>query len=183
MNSSSPLTLLTTYNQSNQSIPYQGLELSDVREQLEHLDDVEDWITVALPPQPDNETYLQNIHEVLNKLAEPEQTHLYFGDWKNEEIRTWREEQFSEFGYRCHFPIWEASLHKLLPMLLFHPVTVRISWVQPEYQKYIRVGEPYNQRLVTTLPDEIDPMGENGEFHTRLEFPTYPEDPQRQPIL
>jgi diphthamide synthase (EF-2-diphthine--ammonia ligase) len=95
---------------------------------------------------------------------------LIFGDWHLQDIREWREQVFGEMGYRCLFPIWGKSLHDLLPVLLLKPVQIKISAVKEEFQQYIKVGETYDQAFVRTLPTEIDPMGENGEFHTEVMF-------------
>lgn len=179
-----PLYLLTTYRESDSKIPHQGLDLDDIREQVNQLDKVEKLVAVALPVDCPNDEYVQRVHQAIHQAVNNgDEIHLYFGDWNNEDIRHWREDQFGELDYPCHFPIWQLSMHEILPQLLFHPVTVRISWVDEEYRKWIRVDEPYNQRLVTTLPDEIDPMGENGEFHTRIEFQDYPDDPMKQKVL
>ncbi|MGM0588536.1 MAG: hypothetical protein ACQETE_08995 [Bacteroidota bacterium] len=179
----SKISLLTTFDQTDQSIPYQGLELKDVREQYEHLNGADNLVEVGLPSQCPNEIYLQRVDQAIKEVSGDEPVHLYFGDWHNADIREWREEQFTNLGYTCHFPIWHRSLHELLPKLLFHPVTTRISWVDEDYQTYLKVGEPYNQRLVTSLPDEIDPMGENGEFHTVIEFQEFPDDPMKRKVL
>jgi diphthamide synthase (EF-2-diphthine--ammonia ligase) len=178
-----PLYLLTTFREDDKEVPYQGIDLDEIRSQVKQLEGVQGLIEVSLPADCPNEEYMDRVDTAIRNQTDAEERHLYFGDWKNEEIREWREEQFSDLGYHCHFPIWQKSLHKLLPELLFQPVTVRISWVKEEYQNLLRVEEPYNQRLITTLPKEIDPMGENGEFHTRIEFQEYPEDPMKQKIL
>lgn len=105
----------------------------------------------------------------MEKESKPVQR-LVFGDWKLEDIRSWREQVFGDMGYECLFPIWQRSLHDLLPVLLFKPVKVEINSVQEKFKSYLRIGEEYNQRLIRQLPPEIDPMGENGEFHTRVIF-------------
>ena len=60
---------------------------------------------------------------------------------------------------------------------------VRINAVKDEYEKYIRVGELYHQRFVQQLPREIDPMGERGEFHTKIIFKDWDDiQPEKQPL-
>jgi diphthamide synthase (EF-2-diphthine--ammonia ligase) len=49
-------------------------------------------------------------------------------------------------------------------------VKIRISAVAEEYQKFISVGEIFDQNFIRQLPDDIDPMGEKGEFHTEVVF-------------
>ncbi|MDX1672250.1 MAG: hypothetical protein R3211_07900 [Balneolaceae bacterium] len=159
------LKLLTTCDEQEQIVPLQQVEVKRIKEQSAHLG--LDLLLVPLPDSPPNEVYLER---VCGKLEEAGADRLVFGDWKLEDIREWREEEFGGRGYECLFPIWKKSIHDLLPVLILQPVEVKISAVEEEYRKYLKVGEPYNPDLVMQLPDEIDPMGENGEFHTEVVF-------------
>ena len=161
------LKLLTTYSEETEQVPHQNLPLKTIREQSEHLR--LKLIPVPLPSSCPNEQYLQKVGEALEAQEDPI-GRLVFGDWRNEEIRNWRVREFGKMGYDCLFPIWRKSLHDLLPVLILKPVRIRISAVSEKYRKYIRIGETYDQAFVRTLPNEIDPMGENGEFHTEVIF-------------
>lgn len=164
------LRLLTTFEKSTGVVPHQQIEISHIRKQAANLD--LSLITVPLPTDCPNDRYLK---EIKQKLAEQDESirYLIFGDWHLQDIRQWREKMFGEMGYECLFPIWEKSIHELLPVLQLQPVEVEISAVQEKYQPLIKVGETFNQSLVIQLlhlPEEIDPMGENGEFHTKVIF-------------
>ncbi|GAA5520163.1 hypothetical protein LQ318_00460 [Aliifodinibius salicampi] len=164
------LRLLTTYEKSTNVVPHQQIEISHIRKQASNLG--LSLIMVPLPTNCPNEVYLKEIEQ---KLAEQDESvrYLIFGDWHLQDIRQWREKTFGEMGYECIFPIWEKSIHDLLPVLKLQPVKVEISAVQEKYKSLIKVGETFNQSLVVQLrhlPEEIDPMGENGEFHTKVIF-------------
>ncbi|MFH5831253.1 hypothetical protein ACG2F4_06165 [Halalkalibaculum sp. DA3122] len=161
------IQLLTTYNEKTDTVPHQQIALEKIKRQASHLD--LPLITVPLPEDPSNEIYLERIKQALAGLDIPID-HLVFGDWCLEDIRQWRTEAFGKMGYRCLFPIWKKSLHELLPVLMLTPVEIKISAVKEEFQHLIRVGESYTQGFVRTLPESIDPMGENGEFHTEVIF-------------
>lgn len=173
---SSSLKLLTTYNEENEIVPHQNIELDAIREQAKELK--MDLITVPLPVNPPNEVYLDKVKEALSSCEETVQR-LVFGDWHLQDIREWREAVFGKMGYDCLFPIWEKELDTLLAELLLKPVEIRISAVKEKYKKIIRLGELYNGRFIRQLPDEIDPMGENGEFHTRLHFKSWDKPVQK----
>jgi len=164
------LTLLTTYDESDNIVPHQNIPIDDIKKQAAHLH--LDLITVPLPADCANDVYLARVEEALQNIDNPVD-HLIFGDWKLEDIRQWREKEFGKMGYQCLFPIWKKSIHDLLPVLLFNPVEIKISAVQEKYQPYLRVGETFDQALVMQLQHlsvDIDPMGENGEFHTKVIF-------------
>lgn len=161
------VTLLTTFDAESEIVPHQRIPIDTIRHQAEYLN--LPLITVPLPEECPNEKYLDAVEKVL-KEQDHEAGYLVFGDWLLQDIREWREEQFGARGYRCAFPIWKESLHDLLPVLMLKPVEVKISAVSPEYRDLLKPGETYDQRLVRQLPGEIDPMGENGEFHTEVIF-------------
>lgn len=174
------LKLLTTYREDTDVVPHQNIAIEDIKQQARRLD--LELILVALPKDCPNETYLEHIQKAL-KNREENIDALVFGDWHLRDIREWREEVFTGMGYNCLFPIWKKSLHDLLPVLTLKPVEVTISAVKDEYQKFISIGEPYNQRFVQQLPAEIDPMGENGEFHTKVTIQPFDDiEPSGQPL-
>jgi len=162
------LKMLTTYDRTNSRIPHQNLALSTIKEQAKFLKS--ELLAVPLPPDCPNEVYVKKVRETLDNQR-TNLRYLIFGDWYLDEIRKWREEVFGGMGFECLFPIWEKPLDELLPVLLFNPVEVKISAVADEYKDYLKIGETYNQQLVRQLPDQIDPMGEKGEFHTEVIFP------------
>jgi diphthamide synthase (EF-2-diphthine--ammonia ligase) len=164
------LRLLTTYEKATGDVPHQQIEMSHIHKQAEDLG--LPLITIPLPTDCPNDIYLKEIEQKLSGQNESIR-YLIFGDWHLQDIRQWREEVFKNMGYKCLFPIWKKSIHDLLPVLQFQPVKVEINAVQEKYKHLIRVGETYNQSFVVQLrhlPEEIDPMGENGEFHTKVIF-------------
>jgi diphthamide synthase (EF-2-diphthine--ammonia ligase) len=174
------LKLLTTYREDNDMVPHQEIALDDIRKQAENLD--LNLILVPLPKDCPNDVYLKKVGEALEN-CEKEIENLVFGDWKLEDIREWREEEFGKMGYRCLFPIWKKSLNELMPVLMLKPVEVKINAAKDEYSKYIAVGETYDQKFVRQLPEDIDPMGENGEFHTKVTIQTFDDiEPEKQPL-
>lgn len=169
-NPEATLKLLTTYDETDGIVPHQNIPLEDIKKQAAHLK--LELVTVPLPPDCPNDTYLERLAETFENIDESID-HLIFGDWYLQDIRTWREKVFGNMGYDCLFPIWEKSIHDLLPVLLFKPIKIEISAVKEGFQSLIRVGETFDQSLITQLqhlPEDIDPMGEKGEFHTRVIF-------------
>ena len=162
--------LLTTYDENRNIVPHQNIPIDEIKEQARQLG--LDITTVPLPTDCSNKVYLQKVGQTLEDMPDTID-HLVFGDWYLGDIREWRESVFGDLGYHCLFPIWEKELDTLLPILALQPVDITISAVRDDLQHLIRVGETYNQSFVMQLkyqPDDIDPMGEKGEFHTKLTF-------------
>jgi diphthamide synthase (EF-2-diphthine--ammonia ligase) len=172
-NPETKIKLLTTFEGKSEIVPHQNIPIENIKKQAETLN--LNLSLIPLPKNCPNNLYLKKVSKALNHQSKPVE-HLLFGDWYLQDIREWREEQFNELGYECRFPIWKESLHNLLPILLLKPVEIHISAVDDKFKKYIRIGERYNQHFVQQLPKEIDPMGENGEFHTEVVFKEWDED-------
>lgn len=167
------IKLLTTFNEETGQVPHQNIDVENIQKQANALDLV--LLLVPLPTDCPNKIYMSRVNKVLQNEPEPVEKVL-FGDLHLQDIRDWREEQFAKIGLSCVFPIWQKSIHELLPLLLLQPVEVRISAVKEEFKHLIRVGELFNQPFVQQLPKKIDPMGENGEFHTEVIFKSWGEE-------
>jgi len=171
--------LFTTFDGIRDWVPHQNIAISNIRNHAQKL-----GLTLhllSLPRECPNEVYLQRIEETFNGL-EYRPKRLIFGDLRVEEIRQWREDAFGQRGYSCCFPIWHKDIHTLLPVLQLSPVTLEISAVSEEYRHLISVGERYDQQFVkhlNYLDEDIDLMGEKGEFHTKLTIHE-PEKPAGQ---
>jgi len=159
--------LLTTYEESTEIVPYQNIEIETIKNQAEALG--LPFLPIALPTRATNKQYITSIYEAIQKT---EHEKLIFGDWHLEDIRIWREQEFGQsgLGYDCQFPIWEKPFEELLSHLETSSISISISGVDTLSKGFITIGETYDRTFVEKLPDHIDPMGENGEFHTVVEF-------------
>lgn len=103
---------------------------------------------------------------------------LAFGDLHLRDLRKWREQAFSA-EYSLKFPVFDVPYTDLISRLKVETapetgrVTIRVSSVSPEligkYPKgLLEVGLVYDEAFIAGLPDGIDVMGENGEFHTHV---------------
>src|SRR5699024_11491196 len=60
--------------------------------------------------------YLDSVDQALKQIKSKIEW-LVFGDLHLQDVRRWREEMFEKRGYKCRFPIWNKSIHELLPVL------------------------------------------------------------------
>lgn len=160
------ITLLTTCNEDTGVVPHQDIPVEVIKMQARHLN--LELLDVPLPDPCPNSIYLERLQAVLSALQP--RPDLVFGDLRLAEIRTWRESVFSGMGYSCHFPIWNKPYDKLLEILWAQPVEVYISSVAEAFRGELSPGSRYDKAFVENLPAHIDPMGENGEFHTVVRF-------------
>ena len=89
-----------------------------------------------------------------------------FGDLFLEDIRTYREEKMKDTGIKILFPLWNIPTGELANEMIqngLKAITVSIDpkQIPPEF-----IAKEFDQEFLDSLPESIDPCGENGEFHT-----------------
>lgn len=166
--STDSISLLTTYDEAENTVPVQAIPLRLIREQALYLGYMHTAIPLPFPCS--NEVYLNRILSHLEKLPF-KIDRLVFGDWHLEDIKKWRADVFGEKGYQCEFPIWQKEESELLDLLFREECKIVISAVDEKYLDIVQPGAEYNRTFIKNLPSHIDPLGENGEFHTRIIFP------------
>ena len=120
------------------------------------------WIPYPCP----NEIYEQRMREVLSRWKAKGVSHVIFGDLFLEDIRKYREEKLAQLDLTPVFPLWRentAILAKEMIRIGFRSV---VTCVDPKKLDPGCAGRRFDQSFLNDLPREVDPCGENGEFHT-----------------
>ncbi len=123
--------------------------------------------SVFLSSQATNVEWIEKVGEKIKEIRKTQRIDaLAFGDIHLEDIRKWREQVCSTWNVEPVFPIWGWS-PQLVQQAFFglgHQAIVHCldtKKVPPAF-----LGRPYNPSFVRDLPPQVDPCGENGEFHT-----------------
>jgi len=158
--------LITTYDDVSGVVPYQEIPVSRIQRQALKLE--LPLITIPLSHPVDNQSYLSAL-KIEFTAAPFSVKDLIFGDLHLKDIRNWREKEFGNLGYQSHFPIWEKSSDDLLTLLEKQKnITVKLRSVSEPHRDKLKPGMTFNRKFTESLPDEIDPFGEYGEFHTEV---------------
>jgi uncharacterized protein (TIGR00290 family) len=91
---------------------------------------------------------------------------MVFGDLFLEDIRAYREQSLREYAITPLFPLWERPTDLVARDILAAGIRAVLTCVDPTQVPASLAGRWYDQSLLTDLPTEADPCGENGEFHT-----------------
>ncbi len=91
---------------------------------------------------------------------------MAFGDLFLQDVRRYREERMQDTGIQPIFPLWDIPTRELIGEMLAGGLRARITCVDPRVLPAEFAGRELTQELLDTLPSNIDPCGENGEFHT-----------------
>lgn len=89
-----------------------------------------------------------------------------FGDLFLQDIRTYREKQFEGSGLEPLFPLFGLPTRKLAEQMIAAGLRARITCVDTQQLDARFAGREFDEALLADLPANIDPCGENGEFHT-----------------
>jgi diphthamide synthase (EF-2-diphthine--ammonia ligase) len=93
-------------------------------------------------------------------------TEVAFGDLFLEEVRAYREERLASAGKHGLFPLWGRDTSQLARDFIKAGFQAVLVCVDPCKLDRAFAGRSYDERLLSELPAEVDPCGENGEFHT-----------------
>lgn len=89
-----------------------------------------------------------------------------FGDIYLEDVRKYRENLLKGTGINPLFPLWGSSTRELSRQMIAGGLKAVITCLNPKNMAPEFTGREYNEQFLTDLPDNIDPCGENGEFHS-----------------
>ena len=112
-----------------------------------------------------NEVYEGIMSRVMNGYKARGVETVGFGDLFLEDLRAWREANLAKAGMRGIFPIWKRNTTKVAHEIIQLGNKANLSCVEPKVGSGF-VGRLYDEDLLQVLPSEIDPCGENGEFHS-----------------
>ncbi len=156
--------LLTTLSEEYSRVFMHGIreELLDRQAELMGLP----LLKVKLPASPDDSLYKQSMKKALEGLKQEGITTSAFGDIFLEDLRTYREQQLAQAGFSGIFPLWKKDTRELVRMVEDAGIEAIIVCVSEKYMGKEFLGRKIGRDLLNDLPANVDPCGENGEFHT-----------------
>jgi len=157
-------SLLTSFNTTHDRVSMHG-----VRRQLLEAQAASIGLplqTIELPEQPGMGEYEEAMREKVGSLKERGCTHAIFGDIFLEDLRRYREEKLESMEVTCIFPLWKIPSSVLMQEFLekgFKAIVVCVNtrWLDKSF-----CGRIIDEAFLKDLPADVDPCGENGEYHS-----------------
>jgi uncharacterized protein (TIGR00290 family) len=157
--------LLTTTNEAFDRVAMHGVRRSLVEAQARatrlplHV--------VPLPWPCSNEEYDQRMGAAVREHVSAGFTHVAFGDLFLDDVRRYRENRLAGTGLEPLFPLWKTtSTPALAREMITAGLEARITCLDPRKLDPVLAGRRFDTALLRDLPTDVDPCGENGEFHT-----------------
>jgi uncharacterized protein (TIGR00290 family) len=121
---------------------------------------------VRIPFPCPNEIYEARMRIALEEARREGITHIVFGDLFLEDIRRYREEKLAGSGIEPVFPLWGRPTGRLARDMIAGGMAARLVCVDPKVLARNFAGRAFDAALLGELPENVDPCGERGEFHT-----------------
>lgn len=122
--------------------------------------------TIELPEQPDMNEYERAMSEKIIFLKNEGCTHSLFGDIFLEDLRRYREEKLQSLDIRGVFPLWKIPTPQLMQEFIRSGFKAVIVCVNEKWLDKSFCGRLIDESFLADLPDDVDPCGENGEYHS-----------------
>lgn len=123
-------------------------------------------LIVELPwPCPDIE-YEARMRRALISARESGMDAIAFGDLFLEDIREYRLKLLEGTGLQALFPLWGEDTRTLAQEMIAGGLRARVCAVDGKKLGNEWVGRELDAQFLKDLPDDVDPCGERGEYHT-----------------
>jgi uncharacterized protein (TIGR00290 family) len=121
---------------------------------------------ISLPWPCSNEQYEAIMRECVAGLKAEGVQAVAFGDLFLADIRAYRERNLAGSGLGPLFPLWLEPTPQLAQEMIAGGLKAKLVCVDPKKLDPTFAGRDFDAQLLRDLPPDVDPCGENGEFHT-----------------
>ena len=121
---------------------------------------------LILPNQPSMTEYEKYTMQMLTELKEQKFSHSLFGDIFLEDLKIYRERQLEKLEITAVFPLWKRDTTQLINEFIDLGFKTMVVCVKAELLDESFAGRIIDKQFLQDLPANVDPCGENGEFHT-----------------
>lgn len=156
--------LITSITEPYNRISMHGVRVELLEKQVESLGLPLERIFLSEIPSMDD--YESAMKKKLISLQKEGIEVSVFGDIFLQDIRSYRERLLSEISIECLFPLWQLSTQELSKELINAGFKAIVVCIDDKFLDEHFVGQDYDFDFLNNLPKNVDPCGENGEFHT-----------------
>ncbi|HOQ99692.1 MAG TPA: adenine nucleotide alpha hydrolase [Anaerolineae bacterium] len=156
--------LLTTVTEDYDRVSMHGIRRSLLERQARALGLPLE--VVRIPAHGSNDGYEARMAKALARHQARGVTAVAFGDTSLEEVRAYRERNLARAGLRGVFPLWGRDARALVRSFIRLGFRAITTCVDTQALDARLAGRPVDERFLAELPANVDPCGENGEYHS-----------------
>lgn len=158
------VALLTTVNRDTHRSTMHGIPLTLLEAQAASIG-IPLYI-VDLTPKGNMEDYSSAMSQAVQHFKDLGVTHFIFGDIFLHDVRQYREQQLAPYYIKVVEPLWGKSSEKVMEDFLSSGLKTIIVTTMADGLGAAAIGKLIDREFVSLLSADIDPNGENGEYHT-----------------
>lgn len=158
------LELLTTVTRDYDRISIHGVRRALVEQQANALGFPLE-ITFISKGASDAE-YEKELLKALKRQRDSGASSVVFGDIFLEDVRKYRERLLAKVGINGILPLWKRDTQVLARQFINLGFKAIITSIDSTVLGKAFAGREYDEKFLSDLPANVDPCGENGEFHT-----------------
>jgi len=156
--------LVTTISEQYLRISQHGVRVELLEQQTESIGIP--LHKLIMPNNPTMETYNKLMAKALGEFKNQNIHHSIFGDIFLEDLRKYREDRLNMMQFKGIFPLWKISTKKLAKEFIDLGFKAIIVCVDAKHLDKSFVGRNFDESFLNDLPENVDPCGEHGEFHS-----------------
>jgi uncharacterized protein (TIGR00290 family) len=156
--------LMTTITEDYQRISMHGVRRELLRAQAEALG--RDLQEILLPKDCTDEEYARRMENALRPNLHGGISKVAFGDLFLEDVRRYRVDRLGLIGMGAVFPLWGLDTAELAHAFVERGFRSMVVCVDTQALDASFAGREFDESFLSDLPPEVDPCGENGEFHS-----------------
>jgi uncharacterized protein (TIGR00290 family) len=158
------VSLITTINEAFDRVAMHSVRRQLLERQAEAAG-LPLWV-IPLPWPCTNDEYESRMRRVCARAVGEDIQAIAFGDLFLADIRAYRERQLEGTGLDPMFPVWQIPTAELARDMIAAGLRAKITCIDPNRLSPDFAGRDFDAQFLADLPRDVDPCGENGEFHS-----------------
>lgn len=155
--------LLTTIYKPNKRVSMHGVPEELIKEQAKAIGIP---LKIIYIKEKTHNEYEDKMKAFLLEMKAEGITKVAFGDIFLEDLKKYRIDKLIEVGMEGVFPLWKIKTIEMDQYFIDNQFKTHICAIDNTKIPTLLIATDFNQTFLDSLPSDVDPCGENGEFHT-----------------
>lgn len=156
--------LHTLINKSTQRVGLHGIRKTLIEQQARQIGLPVHFL--ELNKDTSNDSFEKVTGEYYQGLKSRGIHQVMFGDIFLEDLKAYRDQLLAQNELKGHYPIWQKDTHQLAHQFIDLGFQTTICAANPDKFDFEVAGQLFSKELLDQFPQDVDPSGENGEFHS-----------------
>ncbi|UOQ94172.1 hypothetical protein MUO14_04175 [Halobacillus shinanisalinarum] len=156
--------LLSTTSEGSGRLPIHEVKREFIHAQADSLEIP--LYEVKLPARVGNSIYEQVLREQFDLFKQRDIHTIVYADLFLEDIKAYRDQLLSSSGMEGLYPLWKKETMTVARKFISDGFKAVVTTIDSDKLPAELAGHPFDEEFLRSLPEDIDPCGENGEFHT-----------------